>query len=510
MSGDLLQQFEQLQSHARQIGALGSIAATLEWDERTYLPPAASDYRAEQVSFLAGLVHDRWTDPHFGQLLQDLSQSALVSDPDSDQAVTIRELAREHARKTKLPKQLVEELARTSILGQQVWAEARRDNDFARLRPTLEKLVQLKRIEADTLGFTDSPYDPLLDEFEPHASTGQIREVFDALAQQLAPLVRAIAECGRQPDVSILFRSYPVAAQQEFSLAAARQIGFDFDRGRLDTTAHPFCTQLGPHDVRLTTRYDAHDFSQAFFGTLHEAGHGLYEQGLQSDAFGLPLGHAVSLGIHESQSRLWENLVGRSRAFWEFYFPEARRKFSSLAEVAFDDFYFAVNDVRPSLIRVESDEITYNLHIFIRFRLEQELLTGTLAVADLPDAWRECYRELLSIEPTNDSSGVLQDIHWSGGAIGYFPTYTLGNLYAAQFFEQAEFDIGPLDEQFRRGDFAPLLEWLRDKIHRQGQRYRATQLVQRVTGQPLSHEPLMRQLWRKYAPLYNLTPPSDA
>jgi carboxypeptidase Taq len=482
----------------------------LEWDERTCLPPAAGEYRAAQLSTLAGLVHDRWTDARFGGLLQELAHSSLVADPMSDEAVTLRELLREHGKKTKLPKSLVEELARTSVIGQRVWVEARRENDFDLLRPSLERLVQLKRDEADALGYTDTPYDALLDEFEPQASTRQIAAVFAALARDLAPLVWAITASVRRPDLTVLFRSYAIETQQNFALEAARRIGFDFDRGRLDTTAHPFCTHLGPHDVRLTTRYDAHDFSQAFFGVLHEAGHGLYEQGLRSELFGLPLGDAVSLGIHESQSRLWENLVGRSQAFWEFYFPQAQQMFASLRDVEFTDFFFAINDVRPSLIRVEADEVTYNMHIFVRFELEQALLTGDLAVADLPGAWCQKYREHLGIEPANNSSGVLQDIHWSGGAIGYFPTYTLGNLYAAQFFEQAERDIGPLDEQFRRGDFAPLLSWLRAKIHTVGRRYRASELVERVTGRPLSHEPLVRHLWRKFGPLYELDAQAQA
>ncbi len=505
MLNDSLEKYDQVRRHVREAALLGSIASVLEWDERTYLPPRACEYRAEQVSHLAGLVHDAWNEPRFGDLLNTLNQECRAIDPESDEAVTLRELTREQRKKAKLPKTLVEELAKLSVLGQHTWIDARKHNRFAILQPALEQLLRLKREEADALGFEHTPYDALLDEYEPGESTANIAQIFAALRQELIPLVRGIASSGRQPDISVLFRSYPLEAQERFSMAVTRQIGFDFDRGRLDTTAHPFCTHLGPNDVRLTTRYDQHDFNQAFFGTLHEAGHGLYEQGLAKEHFGLPLGESVSLGIHESQSRFWENLIARSAPFWRHYYAQAQASFpTALSDVHRDDFYFAINDVRPSLVRVEADEVTYNMHIFIRFELEQALLSGDLAVADLPIAWIEKYREYLDIEPTDDNSGVLQDIHWSGGAIGYFPTYALGNLYAAQFFEQVTDEIDSLDDQMRQGDFAALLGWLRDNIHHHGRRYRASELVQRVTHRPLSHEPLLRHLMRKYKPLYGL------
>jgi carboxypeptidase Taq len=273
----------------------------------------------------------------------------------------------------------------------------------------------------------------------------------------------------------------------------------------LDVTAHPFCTTLGPHDCRITTRYYAEYFNSAFFGVLHEAGHGMYEQGLPPELFGIPLGEAVSLGIHESQSRLWENMVGRSRAFWEHFFPLARQSFpAALGDVSLEDFHFAVNDVRPSLIRIEADEATYNLHILIRFELEQSLIDGKLQVADLPAAWNEKYAKYLGITPPNDSDGVLQDVHWSAGLIGYFPTYSLGNLYAAQFFAQAETDLGNLAESFARGDFHTLLEWLRKHIHGHGQRYTSAELVQRVTNRPLTSQPLVDHLRAKLGSLYDL------
>jgi carboxypeptidase Taq len=318
-------------------------------------------------------------------------------------------------------------------------------------------------------------------------------------------LVAAIGGSGRKPKAEILKRQYAVKDQEEFAKQVAARCGFDFKRGRLDVTAHPFCTNNGPHDTRITTRYDERHFPGAFFGVLHEAGHGIYDQGLRSECYGLPPGEAVSLGIHESQSRMWENFVGRSRPFWQHFYGEAQRRFSpALADVPLADFYWAINDVRPSLIRVEADEATYNLHVLIRFELEQSLVADDLKCGDLPGAWSEKYRHYLGIVPPNDAEGVLQDIHWSAGLVGYFPTYSLGNLYAAQFFEQADRDLGGLDAKFSKGEFEPLRNWLHEHIHRPGQCYTADELIQRVTGKPLSHVPLMNYLKRKYGALYGL------
>jgi carboxypeptidase Taq len=317
--------------------------------------------------------------------------------------------------------------------------------------------------------------------------------------------VAEIAASNRKPGVEILARRYPVDAQDEFSRAASASIGFDYGRGRLDVTVHPFCTGLGPNDCRLTTRYDERWFNSAFFSALHEGGHGIYDQGLRSQWYALPPGEAVSLGIHESQSRMWENLVGRSRPFWEHFFPQAKKLFpEALGDISLDAFYFAINDVRPSLVRVEADEATYNLHILIRFELEQALLADEIPIADVPAAWDDKVQEYLGIRPPSAADGVLQDVHWSAGMVGYFPTYTLGNLYACQFFAQAERDLGGLAESFARGEFAPLTQWLRDMIHRHGQCYSAAELVQKVTGKPLSPEPLMTHLRGKFAPLYGL------
>jgi carboxypeptidase Taq len=394
------QRYEEVCRYARQTAVLASIEAVLDWDERTMLPPAGTEHRAQQESLLAGMIHDRWTNAEFGQWLAELVEDPLSADPAGEAGVNLRRLKREYDKKVKLPKSLVEELAQTAVFSQQAWVEARRKSDFRPFRPWLEKMLGLKRQEAEALGYAQCPYDALLDRYEPDARTAEVAVVLAGLRQQLIPLVQEIGQSGRQPDVSLLRRSFPLDAQQAFGRMAAARIGFDFDRGRLDVTAHPFCSGLGPSDCRITTRYDEYSFNEALFGILHEAGHGIYEQGLRADQYGLPLGEAVSLGIHESQSRLWENFVGRSLAFWQFFYPEARRHFTALSDVGLDEFYFAVNDVRPSLIRTEADEATYNLHILIRFELEQALLDGDLPLDDLPAAWNAKYQEYLGITPS--------------------------------------------------------------------------------------------------------------
>ncbi len=497
--------FDELCSNARQSAVLESIEAVLGWDERTYMPEAAGAYRAEQMTYVAGQVHRRRTDPRLGELLAELSAGDLAKDPHSDAGTTIRQLKREYDKRVKLPQELVEELTRASVLGQQAWVKARAADDYASFAPHVQKLFALKRQQAECLGYKDHPYDALLDDFEPGAKTADVAKVLAALRDELAPLVQAIMQSGRQPPVEILARNYPHVAQEAFGKAAATAIGFDFQRGRLDVTQHPFCSGMGPHDCRITTRYDERFFPSAFFGILHEAGHGIYDQGLRTEQFGLPPGSFVSLGIHESQSRMWENLVGRSRAFWQHFFPQFTAAFPEAAQgVSLDPFYGAINRVAPSLIRVEADEATYNLHIIIRFELEQALLTSELKVSELPAAWKEKYRQYLGIEPPNDKDGCLQDVHWSAALIGYFPTYSLGNLYAAQFFEKANADLGGLDAQFARGEFAPLRRWLQMNIHERGQCYPAADLVKLVTGQPLSHAPLMRHLRGKLGPLYGV------
>jgi carboxypeptidase Taq len=504
VSSDLNAAYESLCSHTRETAKLASIMGLLEWDERTKMPPAGGDYRAEQISYLAGEIHKRQTNPAVGEWLAALADSPLAADRHSESGTVIRQLQREYDKKTKLPQALVEELSRTAVLGQQMWVEARKADDFAKFRPLLEKTIELKRHEAAALGYKVTPYDALLDDYEPGATTAEVGPALAGLRDALTPLVEQIVGSSRQPDGELLKREFPIDAQEAFGKAASAAIGFDYAAGRLDVTDHPFCAGAGPRDQRITTRYNLYDFGDAFFSILHEAGHGLYEQGLPADQFGLPTGEAVSLGIHESQSRMWENQVGRSRAFWEHFLPQAQQKFASLKGASLDTFYGAINEVRPSLIRVDADEVTYNLHILIRFELERAMIENDLQAADLPAAWNEKYQRYLGITPPNDADGALQDVHWSAGLFGYFPTYSLGNLYAGQFFAQASKELGDLPGTFRRGEFRPLLDWLRQKIHAHGQRWSAGELALNVTGQPLSHAPWIDQMRSKYGELYGL------
>ncbi|MGD8450363.1 MAG: carboxypeptidase M32 [Phycisphaerae bacterium] len=499
MSGEKYASFAQ---RIREYHAICSAQGVLEWDQMTMMPAQGAPWRAEQIAAIAGLAHEKLTDPALGEELATLTNEAEAGGPEA--ATNVREMRRLYERAVRLPKPLVQELARTTSVATDVWQAARADADFPRFAPHLERLLELKREVAERIGWKTEMYDALMDEFEPGARAADVQRLFDALRDELVPLAAALAEAPRQPKLSLLKRTAPVAGQAAFNRVVAEAMGFDFAAGRMDISTHPFCTGFWPRDVRITTRYDEQAVGQSLFGVMHETGHALYEQGLNPEHAGTPMGQHVSLGIHESQSRLWENQVGRSRAFWQHWFPRFQHQFPAFADVAVDDWYFAINAVRPSLIRVEADEVTYGLHIMLRFDLERQMLDGRLAVKDLPEAWSEGIRKLLSVTPNDDAEGCLQDIHWSLGTFGYFPTYQLGNLYAAQFFAAARRALPDLDQQLARGELLSLREWLQENIHRHGQRYRAGELVERVTGQPLSHGPFMAYLKAKLCPLYGL------
>lgn len=498
--------YDELCQRLHETAVLGSCSALLSWDEQTGMPAGGSAHRAEQVGLIAGLIHERATHPRVGEILDQLAGAADLGEVESIPFANVREARRTYDRAKKLPRRLVEELSRTTSLAQQSWIKARRDNDFPSFLPWLEKMIALKREEAEAVGYGDGhPYDALLDEYEPEATAVSIQAVFGALRPRLVDLIARIQNSSTKLSTEIVDRHYPKAAQRVFADAAARSIGFSYDRGRLDESAHPFCSGIGPGDVRLTTRFMDHHFNSAFFGVLHEAGHGIYEQGLPDDQFGLGCGTACSLGIHESQSRLWENFVGRSPAFWNYFYPNAKQAFpSSLKDVPQADFYKAINVVEPSFIRVEADEATYNLHIMLRFELELKLITGELPPRDLPAVWNSTFQRDFALTPPNDAQGCLQDIHWSAGLFGYFPTYALGNIYAGMLFEAAGKDLGDLAPSFSKGEFLPLKTWLGEKIHQHGRRFSAAELMKKATGLELTHEPLMRHLEGKYSALYGL------
>jgi len=482
---------------------LGHIAALLEWDQETYLPEAAVEERAAQIALIVGLHHDRIVAPEWGELFAELDNGAEVgADGDEVRAAFLREARKRWTKKTKVPRELVEDIARESSLAQAAWAAARRNDDFSSFAPHLEKIVGLERAYAEAVAPDADPYDTLLDEYEPGATGDEIASVFDELGRGLSSLLGRIRS-GREPDSGFLDRSYPVAEQDAFGRSVQEFMGYDERRGRLDLSAHPFTTTLGPDDVRVTTRYDEDNVLSGLFSNIHEAGHGLYEQGMGDELRASLLADGASLGIHESQSRFWENFVGRSRAFWDRWFPDFQCRFTeNLKGVDAAGFFKAVNRVRPSLIRVDADEVTYSFHIIIRFRLERDLIHGRLAVGDLPEAWRTAYRDLLGITPPNDATGALQDVHWSVGLFGYFPTYALGNLYAAQFTQVMEQDLGPLDERIRNGDAGSILAWLRTHIHAYGRVYPPGELCRRVTGGDLDPRCFLEYLELKYADVY--------
>ncbi|MEM9881536.1 MAG: carboxypeptidase M32 [Planctomycetota bacterium] len=498
--------YADLLSHQKAAALLGSTAGLLGWDQETKMPPGGLDHRADQLAQLAELLHARATDPRVGDWLDACEDNTELT---ADAAVNLRHWRRDYDRATRLPADLVVETSRVTSRAKAAWAEARQHNDYARFAPWLAKVVDLCRRRADCYGYPadGEPWDALAEGYERGMTAATVEAVFQPLRERLVALIDRLRDAPRRPDDAFNRVKLPVDRQEAFVREMAAAVGFDFDRGRLDVSAHPFCSGSHPGDVRLTTRFHDDNLIDALGSTLHETGHGLYEQGLPPQHSGTPRGEAVGLSIHESQSRLWENQVGRSRAFWKWATPKLHRHFGdALANYDADAAYAAANRVAPSLIRVEADEATYNLHIMVRFNLERRLLRGDLSADDLPEAWNHAYQEALGVSASggDDANGCLQDIHWSMGALGYFPTYTLGNLYAAQFFEAAARDLGDLDAAFAVGDFAPLLGWLREHVHAPGRTYDSAELCERVTGRPLSAEPLMRHLESKLLPLHGL------
>lgn len=498
--------YVQLISRAKDASLLTSTASLLSWDQLTKMPPGGVEHRSSQLAQLAGLIHERLTDPRIGDLLAECEADAgLTADPHSDSAPNLREIRRTYDRSTKLPGDLVEDMARTRSMAEHEWAQARAKSDFSLFQPWLEKNLSLYRRAAECYGWGDDeePWDALAEGYEPGMRAKQIEAVFAPLRSDLQALVSDLMSGSRKPSTALEGISLPIDDQRRFVRRVAEAMGFDFTRGRIDTTVHPFCSGSHPGDVRITTRFSEDKFFDALGSTMHEAGHGIYEQGVPAEHNGTPLGRAVSLGVHESQSRMWENFVGRSRSFWEWCLPEAAVAFgSALSLLSVDEAYEGMNTVRPDFIRVEADEATYNMHIMIRFELERALLSGDIEAAELPHEWNQRYKEYLGVDVPDDARGCLQDVHWSAGLFGYFPTYTLGNLYAAQLFEKILEDIPDLHGGFARGDFSQLKEWLNTNLHAHGSRYLPAELCERITGRPLGPEPLLRHLDGKLRPLY--------
>lgn len=500
--------YTQLSEILKEVETIGSIGSLLGWDQETYMPEHAAAHRSDQQSFISALAHERGTSTRIGDLIaQCEAHEDIKADASSALARSVREMRRDYDLKTKLPTALVAELAKVGSQAQEVWKQARAKNDFPMFAPWLERMMNLSRQKAECYGVPRGGeiYDALLDEYEPGATAREIESIFTPLAERLSTLIQSLTAAGKHPSDACLKIKLPIPAQSELGHQALKAIGFNFHAGRLDTTAHPFCSGMAPGDTRLTTRYRETAWPDSFYGVLHEGGHGLYEQGLPKEgaAFGTPLSHAISLGIHESQSRMWENFVGRSRAFWVWFLPHLQSAANGqLQAFSVDDIYRAVNTAKPSLIRVESDEATYNLHIMIRFELERAMIAGTIKIKDLPGEWNRLYKQYLGVTVPDDARGCMQDVHWSFGLIGYFPTYTLGNLYAAQLWETILAEIPTLQEQMARGEFGALKTWLNQNIHAHGRRYRAGELCRMLTGKPLSADPLLRHLESRLRPVY--------
>jgi carboxypeptidase Taq len=489
----------ELQNHLAKIADLQGAMALLDWEQQTYMPSGGAEARAHQLSTLSEIAHRMKTDPRIGEWLSALEAQAGQWAYDSDTAGLLRVARHNYDRATKVPAELAAEITRVTTLSQQAWVSARKANDYAAFKPHLAQVIALTRQYAACFSTSAPIYDTLLGDYERDTTAADIQGMFDGIKHELIDLVQAVAKRNRPADRAILERSYGVVGQRKLSRLVSERIGYDYQRGRSDEVAHPFCTSFSINDVRITTRYLKNWLSSGLFGTLHESGHAMYEQGSAQNLERTPLAGGTSLGIHESQSRLWENIVGRSKPFWLWAYPFAQKIFPrQLGDVSLDQFYRAINYVQPSLIRVEADEVTYNLHIMVRFELEQALLNDQISLDDLPAAWNDKYTHYLGITPPNDKDGVLQDVHWSVGYLAYFPTYSIGNLLSAQFYAQAEKDLPGLSDDFAQGKFERLLGWLQTHIYTHGGKFSPKEIVQRVTGGGMSAQPYLDYLKGKY------------
>ena len=483
---------------------VSSVEMLLDWDQETYMPPEGVKDRSLQLATLSKVAHEMLTSDRMASLIKELGTAAVHDALTTEQQANVRRAEWEYHRAAAIPSSFVKEMAKKKSEAFHQWTKSRAKSDFASFAPYLFKLVEMKKQEAEYIGYEDRPYDALLDGYERGLKVSKLEPLFSELANGLSSMVGRIRDSGTEPDTSFITCGYPIEDQKKFCRRLTDFISFNYERGRMDEAPHPFAAGT-LHDTRIPVRYYPEDPRPAFFSALHEGGHALYEQGFIEEHYGTPMGQAVSLGIHESQSRLVENIIGRSLPFWKHWYPALADTFPKQLEGrSVEEWYAAVNDVRPSLIRVESDEVTYNLHIIIRFELEDAIFSGKLDPKDAPQAWDEHMEKYLGVKVPDSANGILQDIHWSQAYFGYFPTYTLGNLYSAQFYDTMKKDMPDMDQQLERGEFAPTLQWLRDNIHKKGGMYEAEELVEEVTGEPPSHEPFMAYLENKFGGLYGI------
>ncbi|MAT98439.1 MAG: carboxypeptidase [Anaerolineaceae bacterium] len=497
--------YQKLLEKVYEIHDIEKAMGVLSWDKETNMPKAGMQARIQQMTTLRRLSHAMFTSDEMGELIETAAADVQDAAYESNEASLIRYLRRSYEESRQLPPAFVRRVSEVSGKANPAWVEARENNDFAHFQPHLEEVVKLVQEMAELYGYEDEKYDPLLDKFEHGMKTAEVRAIFNAVKEELIPLRQAIEERGSVVDDSIVHQSFPIDKQKEFARYIANAVGYDFSRGHLGTVVHPFATSFSRNDARITTRWYPNFLNPSLFGTLHESGHAMYEQGTHPDLARTPLARGTSSGIHESQSRMIENIVGRSLGFWQAHYPKLQKLFpEQLNGHDVTEFYRAVNKVQPSYIRVEADELTYNFHIILRFELEQAMLNGDLAVADLPTAWNDKMKELLGVVPPTDSEGCLQDIHWSRPGFGYFPTYALGNLYAAQFYEAAVSQNPTIAEEMAQGKTGALVAWLRENIHQHGRKFTPAELVQKATGGPLTHEPFMRYVTKKFSEIYEL------
>jgi len=498
------EKLRQLKKLWEEIADFKATSALLEWDQLVNMPEGAAQDRGEQIATIEKIAHDKLTSDEIGRLLDDLKIMLDQNDADSDDARIIKVAKRHYDKAIKVPAAFVSEFARASTIGQSVWEKAKLESSFETFRPCLEQLVELRRQYADFFKPWQHVYDPLLDDFEPGMKTVEVQEIFNALRPEQVELIRQISQ-ESQVEKSFLFLNYPEEGQREFGVEVIEKFGYDWKHGRQDKSAHPFTTGFGLNDVRITTRFKSNFLPSAMFSSMHECGHALYELGINKRYNRSPLADGASMAVHESQSRLWENLVGRSRAFWRCFYPRLQEIFpSQLGNVTTETFYKAVNAVEPSLIRVEADEATYNLHIMLRMELEIALMEGSLSAKDAPQAWNEKMKDYLGILPPDNAQGVLQDVHWSFGGFGYFPTYALGNLVSAQLWERMLQDIPDVEGQIEQAKFADLLGWMRKHVHIHGAKFEPQELVQKITGSKIIPNPYMRYLETKFKDIYHL------
>ncbi|MGD2252035.1 MAG: carboxypeptidase M32 [Anaerolineales bacterium] len=501
----MTEKLQELRELLGQYSDLDAISSVLGWDQQAYMPPGGAPARAHQLATVNRMAHEIFVSDRFSAALEGARSEIGDFDPDSDEVRLVQEISRRHEKACKVPSDWVAEFNRLSSLAYQEWEQAKQDSEFARFAPHLAKLVEMRRDYAEFFAPYDHVYDPLLDDFEPGMKSDEVRKVFEDLRPKQVELVKAIVERGKPVDDSVVRQAYDEQKQWDFGIEIIKKFGYDFDRGRQDKTAHPFTTAFSINDVRITTRIKPKFLPSALFSSMHEAGHALYGQGVSQSLERTPLIGGASLGIHESQSRMWENLVGRSRAFWKGAYGRLQEFFpAQLGDVDVETFYRAINKVEPSLIRTDADEATYNLHIMMRFNIEISLMQGDLQVDDLPQVWNQKMQEYLGVTPPDDAHGVLQDVHWSYGIFGYFPTYALGNLVAARLWQKIGEEIPDLEAQIEQGKFGNLLDWLRENVHQHGAKFKPMELLERITGSGLNAEPYVAYLQTKFGEIYEL------